>query len=305
MTVTLLTALLIQVATIALLRHRLGRYWLRHPATLVVLASAVYQGLSPMLMTFQSIGTWNIYGVGVQQHFTNSATLLISVGMFVFTIAYLMTHPERTDVVVGLAGIRDMKKALDWKWFTGACIPLAILTYEGRGYDDPVAAAGSATSVGSDLAETFFILLVVVAAFSFLLKHGVRWFIPVLIVQSVVLAAAGERIPVITDAITLILMLLLAGCRPSARQLRGASALTLVAILAITGLRAERGRSLFYEDSGLSARLSALGSGLTEFTSASNARVTGPSLPAQSVIRMDGVDFTGAILQSLSSGQPR
>ena len=243
MTVTLLTALLLQVVTIALLRHRLGHYWLRHPATLIVLASAVYQGLSPMLLTFRSIGTWNIYGIGVEQRFTNSATLLISVGMFAFTISYLMTRPERTDVVVGLADIRDVKKALDWKWLTGACIPLAILTYEGRGYNDAVAIAGSATSVGSDLAQTFFILLVVVAAFSFLLKHGVRWFIPVLIVQSLVLAAAGERIPVITDAITLILMLLLAGSRPSGRQLRGASALTLVAILAITGLRVEQGRS--------------------------------------------------------------
>ena len=148
-------------------------------------------------------------------------------------------------------------------------------------------------------------MLVVLAAFSFLLKHGVRWFIPVLIFQSLVLAAAGERTPVITDAITLILMLLLAGSRPSTRQLRGASALTLIAILAITGLRVEQGRSLFYKDSGLSARIFALASGLNEFTNNSDASSTGPPLIAQSVVRVDGVDFAGAILQSLSFGQPR
>jgi hypothetical protein len=201
--------------------------------------------------------------------------------------------------------IRSAIKALDWRWLTGACVPLAVFTYEGRGYNSGVGLAGSTTPVGTDLAETFFIVLVVVAAFSFLLKYGVRWFIPVLMVQSLVLAAAGERTPVITDGITLVLMLFLAGFRPSARQLRGASALTLIAFLAITGLRVEQGRSLFANGSGLSARISALGSGLTEFTNTRDASSTGPSLVAQTAVRMDGAYFAGAILQSVSSGQPR
>jgi hypothetical protein len=304
-TVPLLTALLLQVVAISLLRHRLGRYWLRHPTTLIVLASAVYQGLSPIMLIFQSIGTWDIYRNGVQQSFINTATLLMSAGMLVFTITYLMTRPERGNVIAGSTGIPAVVKALDWRWLTAACAPLAVLTYAGRGYNNAVPSAGSATSLGSDLAATFFIALVVVAAFSFLLKQGVRWFIPVLIAQSLVLAAAGERTPVITDAITLILMLLFAGCRPSTRQLRAASVLTLITILAITGLRAERGRSLFYENSGFSTRLFALASGITAFTNNSGSSSTGPSLVAQAVVRVDGVDFAGAILQSLSSGQPR
>lgn len=305
MTVTLLTGLLLQVVAIVLLRHRLGHYWLRRPVTLIVMTSAVYQGLSPILLTFQSIGVWNYYRNGVQQSFISSAVLLMSAGILAFTITYLMTLPERAEVVPESADIGRAIKALDWRWLTGACVPLAVFTYEGRGYNGAVAIAGSATPVGTDLAETFFTVLLVVAAFSFLLKHGVRWFIPVLMVQSLVLAAAGERTPVITDGITLILMLLLAGSRPSARQLRGASALTLIAFLAITGLRVEQGRSLFVNDSGLSARISALGSGLTEFTNTRDASSTGPALVAQTAVRMDGVDFAGAILQSVSSGQPR
>lgn len=304
MTATLLAALVLQIVAIALLRHRLGHYWLRHPVTLIVLASAVYQGLSPILLTFQSIGAWDTYRNGVQQGFTESATLLMSAGMLAFTISYLLTRPERTDVVIGQANVRDAVKALDWKYLTGACVPLAVLTYEGRGYNNAVATAGPATSLGSDLAATFFVVLVVVATFSFLLKQGVRWFIPVLIVQSLVLAAAGERTPVITDAITLILMLLLAGSRPSTMQLRGAAALTLIAILAITGLRVERGRSLFYENNGLSTRIFALGTGLTEFTNTSTAGSIGPALVAQAVVRVDGVDFAGAVQQSMDSGQP-
>lgn len=305
MTVPLLTALLLQVVAIALLRHRLGHYWLRRPVTLIVLASMVYQGLSPVLLTFQSIGATDIYSNGVQQSFTNAATLLMSAGMLAFTITYLMTRPERTDVVVRPADIPAVVRTLDWRWLTGACVPLAVLTYGGRGYNGSVSSAGSATPVGSDLAESFFIVLVVVAAFSFLLKYGVRWFLPVLIVQSLVLAAAGERTPVIVDAITLILMLVLAGSRPSTRQLRGASALTLITILAISGLRVQQGRSLFDKDSGLSARISALASGLDVFANNSAVGSTGRGLVDQAAVRLDGVDFAGAILQSLSFGQPR
>ena len=56
MTVTLLTGLLLQIAAIVLLRHRLGRYWLRRPVALIVTTSAVYQSLSSILLTSQSIG---------------------------------------------------------------------------------------------------------------------------------------------------------------------------------------------------------------------------------------------------------
>jgi hypothetical protein len=301
----LLTALFLQVVAIVLLRHRLGHYWLRHPVTLISLVSAIYQGLSPILLTFQSIGAQDPYRNGVQQRFINSATLLMSAGMLAFAIAYLMTRPDRTDVTEGSADIRAAVKALDWRWLAGACVPLAVLTYDGRGYNDAVPLAGSATSVGGDLAATFFIVLVVIATFSFLLKYGICWFIPVLILQSLVLAAAGEQAPVIADAIGLILMLSFAGSRPSARQLSGALALTLIAILAITGLRVEQGRSVFYRDSGLSARVSALGSGLNKFTSTYDASSTGSTIVAQDAVRVDGVDFAGGILQSLSSGQPR
>ena len=100
-------------------------------------------------------------------------------------------------------------------------------------------------------------------------------------------------------------MLLLAGSRPSPRQLRGAAVLTLITILAITGLRVEKGRSLFYEDSGLSTRLFSLANGVSAFTNNSGASSTVPAQFAQAVVRVDGVDFAGAILQSISFGQRR
>lgn len=305
MTATLLTALIIQMMTIALLRHHLGRYWLRHPTTLIVLSAALYQGVSPLLLTIPSVSAINTFRNGVQQSFVDSATLMMSAGMLTFTVAYLLTRPQQLNTAIEPAVMRKMIRVLDWKLLAFACIPLMILTYEGRGYNSGVPLEGSATSIGSHLAATFFVTLIVITAFSFLVRQGVRWFIPVLSAQSLVLAAAGERTPVVADAFTLILMLSIAGYRPSSRQLREASALTIIAVLAITGLRVEQGRSVFYTNSGLNTRVTALGGGLTEFTGTPGQGLAPADLIGQAAVRLDGTDFSGAILQSVSFGQRR
>jgi hypothetical protein len=305
LTITLLAALFLEAAAVILLRHRLGRQWLRHPVALVVLASAVYQGLFPALLAIPSVGAWDNFRIGIQPGFADDAALLTAAGMLAFTVGYLATRPEQAIRTADPAAVRAAAGVLDWKWLTGACVPLAVLTYEGRGYNGAVTIAGSATSVGSDLAGTFFIVLVLLAAFSFLLKYSTRWFIPVLIAQSVVLAAAGERTPVTTDAIALVLMLAAAGSRPRRRQLCGAAVIALAAVLAITGLRAQQGRSLFAGDSGISARLSALGAGVASFAGPSATGPPAPGLLAQAAIRLDGTAFTAGILQAVHSGQPR
>ena len=187
-------------------------------------------------MTISAIGALDNYRVGVQQGFAHTATLIMSTGMLAFTITYLMTHPQWANVTTGLADIRNAVRTLDWRWLTAACLPLMVLTYEGRGYNNSTPLAGSATSLGSDLAATFFVVLIVVTAFSFLLRHGVCWFIPVLIAQSLLIAAAGERTPIITDAIALVLMLSITGYRPSRLcSYVWASAVGIMVILAITG----------------------------------------------------------------------
>ena len=303
-TVTLLAALFLQATSVTLLRHRLGRHWLRHPVTLIVLASAVYQGLAPALLTIPSVAAWNYFRLGIQPGYADAATLLTSAGMLAFTIAYLATRPERAIGAADPGSIRAAAGTLGWKWLAAACVPLAALTYEGRGYNTPYG-IGATSSVGTDLASTFFVIAVALASTGFLLSRGTRWFLPVLITQSAILAAAGERTPVITDAIALILMLALVGSRPRTRQLWGGAVITLAAILAITGLRVQQGRSLFYENNGLSARLSALGDGLTSFAGPPVAGPASPGLLAQAAVRMDGVDFTAGILQSVHLGQPR
>ncbi len=64
-------ALLLQIVAIVLLRHRLGKTWLRYSGTLLVLISTVYIGVSPALLSIPSIRYWDIYRQGVQQSYAD------------------------------------------------------------------------------------------------------------------------------------------------------------------------------------------------------------------------------------------
>jgi hypothetical protein len=296
MSATMLFALLFQALSVILLRHCLGKTWLRRPATILVLVSVAYQGVSPLLLLIPSIKAKDNFRLGITESAADNVMLLLSAAMLAFTVAYLLTRPDR--VGQDGAAVRTVAAVLDWRLLALGCAPLAVLTYEGRGYNSGVAAADATT--GDVLAASFFVILVALTAFSLVLRQGRGWFLPVLAAQSLLLAAAGERTPVITDAIVLVVMLCYAGMRPPLRQLQAAVALTVIAVLAVTGVRSVTGRSLFYRDSGLSARVSALGEG------ALAAATTGvPVLAAELAKRMDGVAFAAGILQSESRGQPR
>ena len=151
--------------------------------------------------------------------------------------------------------------------------------------------------LGTVLASSFFVLLMALTAFSFVLAHGPGWFLPTLACQSVLLAATGERTPVVTDAIVLIVLLCHAGVRPPARQVQVAICLTIAAVLAVTGARAAEGRAFYQQDTGISARAGALAKGV--------AGAAGQPLLVEAATRLDAVDFGGAVLQFESFGQPR
>jgi hypothetical protein len=301
MSLTLAAALLAQTVEITLLRLRLGSRWLRHPISIMVVVSAIYQGVAPALLAIPSIGVWDIYRTGIQQNYIDSATFIMSVGMLAFTVAYLLTCPERTSPALAPDDVRTMVKALDCRWLAACCAPLAILTYEGRGYNGGGPSIGSGAPLTAELASEFFVLLMVLAAFSFLIKQGIRFFLPVLLVQSMLLAATGERSPVLMDAVALGLLLAHAGYRLPRLQVMVAAVLTLVAVLALTGERAHQGRAVYREDSSLVTRVDVLGQGLIPTASLGS----GPSLLSQVAVRLDGIDFAGGVLQSMDLGQPR
>ena len=291
MSATLLLALVLEAVSLVLLRHRLKKTWLRRPVTILVLASVVYQGVSPALLSFPSIRAQDIYRYGIQQSYADEATLITSAAMLAFTIAYLLARPERARAAAGGADVRHASTFLDWRLIAACCVPLGILTYGGRGYGSLTLTSPSAP-LGTVLASSFFVLLMALTAFSFVLRHGPGWFLPTLACQSVLLAATGERTPIVTDAIVLIVLLCHAGVRPPARQVQAAICLTIAAVLAVTGARAAQGRAFYQQDTGISARAAALAGGV--------AGAAGQPLLVGTAMRLDAVDFGGAILQSES-----
>ena len=65
--------------------------------------------------------------------------------MLAFTVAYLATRPGQAIRTANPAAVRAAASVLDWRWLTGACVPLAVLTYAGRGYDGAMTIARSAS----------------------------------------------------------------------------------------------------------------------------------------------------------------
>jgi hypothetical protein len=153
MSAVLIFALLLQVTAIVLLRHRLGKTWLRRPGTLLVLTSAVYIGVSPVLLSFGSIRYWDFYRTGVQQSYVDEATLIMGAGMLAFTICYLLAQPQRGNADPAVTNIPAAAMALDWRLLGFACAPLAVLTYEDRGYN--AVPQGAAAETSPNLATTF------------------------------------------------------------------------------------------------------------------------------------------------------
>jgi hypothetical protein len=123
-----------------------------------------------------------------------------------------------------------------------ACAPLAVLTYEGRGYNGTALTAPGA-ALAPEIASGF--------PRRPRRPHGLR---PRPSPREApagaggAVAATGEGAPVLIAAITLMVLLACAWRRPPARPVRAAAALTMAALAAITGIRAEQGRSLYYSD---------------------------------------------------------
>ncbi len=306
MSAILLAALLAQAVSLVLLRHRVGRRWLLRPVVLFMLASTVDLGIAPALLAIPSVSAQDRFAIGVKRGFTDRADLIMSVVMLAFTIAYLLTHPERVEAEVDgpsrAVSLAALTRVLDFRVLAATCVPMAVVTAAGRGYNDG-SARGAGTPLETNLVSTFFIVIIAAAAVALVLRHGTRWFLPALIAQSLLLALAGERTPILMDGLALIIVLTFAGIRLQRRQLLAAALLAVVAMLAINGVRAQQGRGIFYANSGLGSRVSALGGGLLGASSVSDPPM--PGLVAQFASREAGVDFAGAILQSMSGGQPR
>ena len=255
-----------------------------------------------VLLSFPSVAQWDTYRDGIAPGYEADAALLLSAGMLAYAIGFLVTGRGRRQAP-SRADVAFCTRVLDWRLLALASVPLAVLAYEGRGYNGyaVLKAPGSAVPSAPPRAGiVFFVIVVTLAAVSFLLRHGPRAMVPVLAVQSLVLAAAGERTPVIAAAAALVICCAAAGMRPSRRQVTVTLVLTVLAVVVLSGAKAAGERMVFEQDTGLAARLSALRGEVT-----APPPVPGtPGIAGQAALRLDGTSFTAAILQARALGDP-
>lgn len=296
MTALLAIAVLLQVFALVFLRARLGAGWLLRPLVLVVVISVVYNGVTQMLLLWPSVALQDPYRTGVAAVFLPEAALLLAGCTLAMVVAYVLAGPEVFPVGGVAADVPALAWALDWRLLAAADVPLAVITYSGRGYNGGFTAT-SGLPVASELAVSFFLLVTVMAAAGLVLRRGPGWLLPALLAQTVVLAAAGERTPVIACGVALVAVTRHAGVRAPRGVVAVAAALIVVAVLAVGGSRyaAGGGRQVYYADTGAAARASALASGLSVSTG---------GLADQLAERLDGVSFTAAVLQARSWGDP-
>ena len=299
MSSVLLGALFLQLTAIVLMRHRLGRTWLRRPVTLLVLAAVIYSGLSECLLSFPSVRAWDAYRLGTSQRYIDLATLYMSVGLLSLVACYLLVKPGSVTAAERDSALVATTRILDWRLCGMACVPLAVLTYRGQGYNR--AAALGASNVSNNIAAEFLIILVAFTAFGFLLRHGMRWLIIVLATQSTFLATTGERLPLVAGSVILLILLAHVGLVPSRTQVCVLLILTAVTVMGITGYRTVSGRGVYSQNSNLTERVQAVGVGLYSLSHTSNANDTSPGLVTQAAVRLDGNAFAGAVMQSLHS----
>lgn len=297
----MLTSLCLQAGQLLLLRLGLGRAWLRRPVTWLVMTGILYTGLSAALLSYPAVSIWDPYRLGIGERYLDEADLILSVAMLALVIGYLLAQPWRSTVTAGGLDTALAARILDWRLIVLACAPLAVLTYRGKGYAS--VDSGPVTPISTNLAATFLIPLVVLAVFGFMLRHGRQWFLPLVIIQSILLAAVGERAPVVIALVMVRVLLHRAGVRPPRSQVWLTVVIAIVAILGITGSRGASGRQVYQSDSGLAARVSGIGTGLQQLSGPAGS-AGGGGLVARMAARFDGVSFAGGTLRALHSGDP-
>lgn len=299
MTIPLVVALLLMVGSVLLLRRVLGPTWLRRPFVLMILVACVYHGVSELLLMDESIRNDDIYRRFVPAEWAHIGAMVVSIGMFAATVAYLIgLKVKGREGGTDLSSLKAAMRPLDWRLLALATIPLAVVTYQGQGY-----AAGRALDARYDstltlLSNQFLVAVVVLTTFSFVTKHGPRWFVPAVAVQCVVLAAAGQRLELVIAAASVWVFLAIFAQVPTRRQMLTVAVIGGLLAASITGVRAAQGRGVFQSNTGITERLTAM---VDNVTSAGNRQ---DSATDPIVQRLDSNEWAGGVMRSLESGTP-
>lgn len=290
MTATFVVALALLLASPWAMRLRYGRDWLLRPYGLLVAAAVVYHGISETVIRATGAADYAPWRAASQA--VDHGMLVAAAGLLAMTLGYVALCPPASVSTAG--DLSQLRAAFDWRITGAAAVPLFLATVAGRGYASGNALEGE--GVGElGLAVQFFLPLVVLTAFGLLLRWPRAW-LWVILGQSVVLAAAGQRLELFVAAVALVVLGARVGIRPSGRQLVTAALVAGLLALAISSIRADAGRGVFQSESGADERLAALWEGLAAPEVES---VHGGSALEEAALRLDSNAWAGAVMAGM------
>lgn len=292
MTSTFVLAGIIILSCLLLLRVRYGSRWLMRPFTIFALAAMLYHFGAEVLVRVtgaESPGSGRPALMWLDQGVLVAATTLA-----VMTVGYVVFGPRKR--AAGSVDRNALAQVIDWRVLGVLTVPLLIATTQGRGYITGKPLEGEGVGITGFSAQ-FFVPLVILTSFGYLLRHPARW-LPVVAVQSGLLALAGQRLEVFVGAATLTALAAWVGIVPRVRHIVAVLVLAGVLALGVTSAREGGGRDTFYSDSGVMARLSAIFEGASSIDAVSSAS----TLVGDAGLRLNSNAWTGGVEQALAQG---
>lgn len=291
-----------QVAAVVFIFYRLRGKWFTHIGAVFVVLAVAYHGVNEILLW--AFPGHAVYRSLVSAQFVGQFVFWIGLAIFLFTAAYLAAL--RRSSPKSPSGDKDDERIqtalfFDWRLMILATLPFIVLTLAGHGYGRGTltpALAASPQSLTQGLTQQFLLTMIVLVGFGIVGRFGRTWVLPVLLVQSLLAAALGERLEILVAAGLLIYALARVGIRIPRYQLISGAATFLLVALMLTSARAAEGR--FSTTAGGTLRLDHLIGGIRNITSAS----TRDLLVYDLGYRLDGNTFGALELQAESRGSP-
>jgi len=293
-TVSVVLSLVLQVVGLGVVRWTIHGQWARHAGALLLVVASAYHGLTEVVQAlFPGRNTYRNYVTQAQR---DDWVLLVSGALLIYALAYTLAVRRRESPEPPVTSI----EGLNLRWLLLITVPLLVLSMLGFafvvGNGDPTGGADNYLVTG--LVGQFTVFLTAVCGALVIIRFGVRWALPVLLLEAIVISTIGARGMVIVTCVMTLYGAALAGVRIPRRQLATAVALVAVLGMTISATRAIEGRQAFNPDAGPMDRVQALGRGLAAVPSGKGL----DSILDDFVYRLDGNTFGAIVLDSLGRG---
>jgi hypothetical protein len=279
-----------------LLFRRLGRDWFRHIGAVFILLAVLYHGVNEIILGL--VPGYDPYRRLFEPMYLGLFVLWISVAILLFTLAYLIALGRKPAPVPQHDTDREWARSVrffDWRIMLIAAAPLMAFSLGGQA----VPTTGQSASVSIGLSDQYFLLALVLASFGIVTRFGRRWLVPVVMVQSLLVAAIAQRAVILVAAVLLLYALARVGIRLTRRQLVICAGAAVMLTLVITAARASEGR----------LGTAAVAPVRFQFLLAGVGQIGSPAAWHQVLIdlgyRFDGNSFGAMELEALDRGVPR